>query len=99
MNRDIDQEINDAIKPDDTVKQVDFGNLTQKELHEIFSKVQNPKDWKASINTTIDASSKENVKHAIVFMTGTKPNFTEFGTEDKMTVTAIGYRNGPSGDY
>ena len=71
---------------------------TRDELTAAFNKVENPKDWRAPINKTIEADDGllDVICEAVIFFTGTVPEF-KLLKNGKYRVTAIGYRNGPCG--
>lgn len=71
---------------------------TREQLTEAFELVQNPKDWKARINKTIEADDNtlDRIGEAVIYFTGTVPDF-ERRPDGRYRVTAIGYRNGPCG--
>ena len=70
---------------------------SREELKEYFEKVQNPNDWKAPINALVDPADVDGVTEAVIFYTGTIPEYKRSGKQ--VRVTAVGYRMGPCGDH
>jgi hypothetical protein len=73
----------------------------QQEHDRFFSKVCNPDDWKAPIDSLCHESEREATAKAIIFFTATEPTFTplQVGPRGWLRVTAKGYRMGPAGDH
>jgi hypothetical protein len=68
-------------------------------FEDAFSQVQDPDDWKAPIDTVVDARQDlELVRQAIVYFTATVPTFSDAG-DGQVRVQADGYRMGPAGDH
>lgn len=59
-------------------------------LREVFSRVQNPRNWKAEIVSVIQAKDRLVVNEAIVFFTGSVPTFTAC-SHGRLLVRAAGY--------
>ncbi len=74
------------------------GGYTREILQDIFTAIQNPKDWKAPIIAEIAPSLEDKVLHAITFFTATTPTFTVLES-GYLKVEADGYRKGPAGDH
>lgn len=83
-----------------------FNGRTEKELHEAFAVVRNPRDWKAPIDIDlIGIAPEEAGKYldAIVFFTATEATAraTPSGIPGVRAtkIKALGYRLGPAGDH
>ncbi|MFN2317766.1 MAG: hypothetical protein ABR551_13475 [Gemmatimonadales bacterium] len=69
------------------------------QLATAFDRVRDPRDWKAPIESVIQASERDLVEQAVLMFTNTVPTFAEdAGTPDRLVVRAPGYRGGPMGD-
>tara|TARA_Y100000296_G_C5134174_1_gene237250 strand:+ start:621 stop:881 length:261 start_codon:yes stop_codon:yes gene_type:complete len=63
---------------------------THGQLKEAFGKVHNQDNWKLPIDELCKKSETDVVKEAIIYFTGSIPNFANFDDEH-VNVTAIGY--------
>jgi hypothetical protein len=70
---------------------------TDEQLHAAFEKVKNPTHWKDPIEAVIDDADIAIVEAAIIYFTGTVPEF--FHEKGQCYVVADGYRAGPFGDF
>jgi len=70
--------------------EVVYGGYTRKQLINAFEKVQNKKNWKKPINTHIKNEDRDITEKAIVFFTGSIPEFKAI-TEKDLYVKAGGY--------
>ena len=73
-----------------------YDGHTDAELQSAFEKVQNPDDWRAPINTTILEHELAVVTSAVMYFTSTEVEVVSKDSHD-VTITAVGYRNGPAG--
>lgn len=68
------------------------------ELSSAFDLVRDGLDWQAPIRAEIDRTARPVVEQAVLYFTSTTPHFDAIdGADDRMLVTALGYRLGPVG--
>ncbi len=73
-----------------------MGGYTQEQLEAAFDLVAPAGDWKGPIDATIPRDKQEVVGIAVAHFSGTEAEF-ECAGDDRVRVTAIGYRMGPAG--
>ena len=66
-------------------------------IKERFNLVVDPDDWRNPIDAVIDLNDFCDVGDAVIFYTSTELEIAEHLPDGKCRVTAVGYRNGPSG--
>ncbi len=73
--------------------------FTQEQLDEAFKKVQAKTHWKDPIRSKCKVEDIKITTEAIIYFTGTVPSFGQPDKDGMVKVRAVGYRNGPCGDY
>ena len=75
-----------------------MGGYDEEQLKAAFKAVQNPDDWKAPIETIIEATEEEidMVEFAITFYTASPPTISK-QPDGRWYVASAGYRMGPAG--
>jgi hypothetical protein len=74
-----------------------YEGYTVSELQEAFNSISNPKDWRAPIKAEVKNQDIDVAVTAIRFFTATSPTVRH--GKKTATITSIGYRQGPAGDY
>ncbi len=91
----VDKRTNEIFTEDGSV-------YSQTELDEMFSKVQEPSDWRARICTSVARSDLAIARAAVMHFTGTELEIiavdpSKPGPNGRIMVAADGYRDGPCG--
>lgn len=68
-------------------------------LEAIFSRIQDPEDWKNPIAASVPGEMVSVVVAAIKFYTATVPSVTLNTRTMEYTIESVGYRMGPAGDH
>ena len=76
-----------------------YNGFTQEQLDKAFETVQAKTHWKDPIRSKCKADDIPLITEAIIHFTGTVPSFGKPNKDGIVTVRAVGYRNGPCGDY
>lgn len=68
-------------------------------LEAVFSRIQDPEDWKAPIAVSIPGEMVSIAVAAIKFYTATVPTVSLNVQTMEYLIQSEGYRNGPAGDH
>ncbi|MDZ4674791.1 MAG: hypothetical protein SGI84_10065 [Gemmatimonadota bacterium] len=72
--------------------------FTQQHLADAFDRVRDPRDWMAPIVAEVDRSDQSLVEQAVLWFTDSAPSFEPVpGQPDRVSVSAPGFRLGPTG--